>query len=200
MGDRVKLIIGLGNPGKRYDLTRHNMGFLVLDALASKEGISITGRKFDSCVERVTVAGAKVILAKPQTFMNLSGAASEKLVRFFRIDIKDVIIVHDDLDFSLGDVMIKVGGGDGGHKGLRSIIDHLDSPDFVRIRLGIDQPAPKRTAESYVLERFSEEEMKQLPRTIEVACEAISEVIVSGTQTAMNKCNVRVTKKLNQEV
>jgi len=176
------------------------MGFLVLDALAEKEGISIAGKKFDSCVGRGTVAGAQVILAKPQIFMNLSGIASEKLVHFFRIDIVDVIIVHDDLDFSLGDVRIKVGGGDGGHKGLKSIIDHLNSPDFVRIRLGIGQPAPKRTAESYVLERFSEEEMKQLPHTIETACEAISEVIASGTQTAMNKCNVRVTKNLNQEV
>ncbi len=196
----MKLIIGLGNPGKKYALTRHNMGFLVLDALAEKEGISIAGKKFDSCVGGGTVAGAKVILAKPQIFMNLSGIASGKLVHFFRIDIVDVIIVHDDLDFSLGDVRIKVGGGDGGHKGLRSIIDHLNSPDFVRIRLGIDQPAPKRTAESYVLERFSGEEMKQLPHTIEAACEAISEVIASGTQTAMNKCNVRVTKNLNQEV
>lgn len=196
----MKLIIGLGNPGNKYDLTRHNMGFLVLDTLARKEGISITGRKFDACVGRGIIAGRKVILAKPQIFMNLSGMAAGKLVSFFRIDIKDVIIVHDDLDFSLGDVRIKVGGGDGGHKGLRSIIDHVGSRDFVRIRLGIDKPAPECSAESYVLERFSEKEMKQLPHTIEVACEAIVEVIASGTQTAMNKCNVRITKNLNQEV
>jgi PTH1 family peptidyl-tRNA hydrolase len=196
----VKLIIGLGNPGIKYDFTRHNMGFLVLNELAGRAGISLTGRKFDSHVGRGTVAGSAVILAKPQLFMNLSGIASGKLVRFFRIDISDVIIVHDDLDFPWGVLRIKVGGGDGGHKGLRSIINHLGSHDFVRIRLGIGQPAPGCSAENYVLERFSEQEVKQLPGIIETACTVITEVIASGTQTAMNKCNVRVTKNLKQEV
>jgi len=196
----LKLIIGLGNPGTQYGFTRHNMGFLVLDALAGQEGIAMAGRKFDSHIGRGTVAGISAILAKPQTFMNLAGIAAGKLVRFFKLGTEDIVVVHDDLDFTLGDVRIKVGGGDGGHKGLRSIIDHLGSPDFVRIRVGIGKPHSRYEVESYVLRRFSEEEMKGLPPIITASCDAVTEVISSGPQKAMNKFNMKDTKKLSQEV
>ncbi len=196
----MKLIAGLGNPGVRYSYSRHNIGFLVLDALARSEGIEINREKFGSCIGRGTISRVPVILSKPQTFMNLSGVAVGKLARYFDTGAEDVIVVHDDMDFPIGDVRIKVGGGAGGHKGLLSVIDHLGGAEFVRIRLGIGRPDAGEIAEGYVLERFSGNEMQILPRMIEGACDAVSEVISSGVQAAMNKLNVRVTKKLSKGV
>jgi len=196
----VKLIAGLGNPGVRYSYSRHNIGFLVLDALARLEGIEINREKFGSCIGRGMVSGVPVILTKPQTFMNLSGVAVGKLSGYFGINAEDIIIVHDDMDFPIGDVRVKIGGGAGGHKGLISVIDHLGGLEFVRIRMGIGRPDAGEMAEGYVLERFSENEMQMLPRTVERACDAVIEVISSGVQATMNKFNVRVTKNLNEEV
>ncbi|MBN2567857.1 MAG: aminoacyl-tRNA hydrolase [Deltaproteobacteria bacterium] len=196
----MKLIIGLGNPGNSYLFTRHNMGFLVLDDLARQESIAMGSVKFDSQFGRGTVSGVSVILAKPQTFMNLAGIAAGKLVSFFKLDAGDIIVIHDDLDFPLGDVRVKLGGGDGGHKGIRSIIDHLGSPDFVRVRLGIGRPNSRYDIESYVLKRFSEEEMREIPAIITVACDAVTRVVSSDPQRAMNEFNIKNTKNLNQEV
>jgi len=196
----VKLIAGLGNPGVRYSYSRHNVGFLVLDALARMEDIKINRGKFDSCIGRGVISGIPVILAKPQTFMNLSGVAVGKLASYFEIATEDIIVVHDDMDFSIGDIRIKMGGGVAGHKGLISIVNHLGGPEFIRIRLGIGRPATGRMIEDYVLERFSKREMQVLPDTVERACDAVIEVISSGVQTAMNKFNVRVTKELSGEV
>ena len=190
----MKLILGLGNPGRTYALTRHNMGFLVLDALAGREGIAMAGSKFDAHMGKGTVAGTSAILAKPQTFMNLTGIAAGKLARFFKLGTEDMIIVHDDLDFPLGDVRIKVGGGDGGHNGLRSVIDHLGNPDFVRVRLGIGKPSSHCDAEHYVLQRFSGTEMEALPEIIDEACDAVREIVSRGPQRAMNRFNTKVTK------
>ena len=199
-GGRMKLIAGLGNPGVRYSYSRHNIGFLVLDALARAEGIEINREKFGSSIGRGIVFGVPVILTKPQTFMNLSGVAVGNLARYFGVSTEDIIVVHDDMDFSIGDIRIKTGGGAGGHKGLISIVDHLGESEFVRIRLGIGRPAAGEMAEGYVLERFSGNEMQMLPRTVERACDAAIEVISSGVQVAMNKFNVRVTKNLSEEV
>ncbi|HOO91357.1 MAG TPA: aminoacyl-tRNA hydrolase [Syntrophales bacterium] len=196
----MKLIAGLGNPGIRYSCSRHNIGFLVLDALARSEGIEINREKFDSCFGKGVVSLVPVILTKPQTFMNLSGVAVGKLARYFDTDAEDVIVIHDDMDFSFGDIRIKTGGGAGGHKGLLSVIDHLGGSEFVRIRLGIGRPDTGEVARGYVLERFSEDEILMLPRVIEGACEAVHEVVSSGVQAAMNKFNVRTTKKLSEEV
>ena len=196
----MKLIAGLGNPGVRYSYSRHNIGFLVLDALARAEGIEINREKFGSSIGRGIVFGVPVILTKPQTFMNLSGVAVGNLARYFGVSTEDIIVVHDDMDFSIGDIRIKTGGGAGGHKGLISIVDHLGESEFVRIRLGIGRPAAGEMAEGYVLERFSGNEMQMLPRTVERACDAAIEVISSGVQVAMNKFNVRVTKNLSEEV
>jgi len=196
----VRLIVGLGNPGKRYSLSRHNMGFLVLDTLAQRENINIGSRKFDSCFGKGVISGTPVVLAKPQTFMNLSGIAVGKLARFFKVDVEDVIVVHDDLDLPYREIRIKAGGGDGGHKGLSSVIDHFGGSEFVRVRLGIGKPAQKEMIEGYVLERFSEEEVKELPNVMARAYDALVEVLSSGTQAAMNKFNLRVTKKSSKEV
>lgn len=199
-GGQVKLITGLGNPGVRYAGTRHNIGFLVLDALARTADIEMNRRKFDSHIGRGMISGVPVVLAKPQTFMNLSGVAVGKAARYFGIETEEILVVHDDMDFPAGDVRIKMGGGAGGHKGLLSIIDHLGGAEFVRIRVGIGRPPAGETAEGYVLERFPEREMQVVPHIIERACDAVIEVVSSGVQAAMNKCNTRITQNLSEEV
>jgi PTH1 family peptidyl-tRNA hydrolase len=196
----VKLIVGLGNPGPQYLLSRHNTGFLVVDALAREENINIKTARFDSLLGRGSISSVPAILAKPQTFMNLSGIAVGKLVRFFKIDIDDVIVIHDDLDLSFNDVRVKMGGGNAGHKGLRSVINHLASSEFVRIRMGIGKPSGREVVEDYVLERFSEDEVKLLPDITTRAVNAVIEVVSSGVQAAMNKFNVRETNNSGKEV
>jgi PTH1 family peptidyl-tRNA hydrolase len=196
----VKLIVGLGNPGPQYLLSRHNTGFLVVDALAREENINIKTARFDSLLGRGSISSVPAILAKPQTFMNLSGIAVGKLVRFFKIDIDDVIVIHDDLDLSFNDVRVKMGGGNAGHKGLRSVINHLASSDFVRVRMGIGKPSDKEMVEDYVLERYSEGELKLLPDITTQAVNAVIEVVSSGVQAAMNKFNVRETNNTGKEV
>jgi PTH1 family peptidyl-tRNA hydrolase len=196
----VKLIVGLGNPGPQYLLSRHNTGFLVVDALAREENINIKTARFDSLLGRGSISSVPAILAKPQTFMNLSGIAVGKLVRFFKIDIDDVIVIHDDLDLSFNDVRVKMGGGNAGHKGLRSVINHLASSDFVRVRMGIGKPSDKEMVEDYVLERYSEGELKLLPDITTQAVNAVIEVVSSGVQAAMNKFNVRETNNSGKEV
>jgi PTH1 family peptidyl-tRNA hydrolase len=196
----VKLIVGLGNPGPQYLLSRHNAGFLVVDALAEEENIDVDMKRFDSLFGKGSISGVPVLLAKPQTFMNLSGTAVGKLVRFFKIEIDDVIVIHDDLDLSFNDVRVKMGGGNAGHKGLRSVINHLTSSEFVRIRMGIGKPSGREVVEDYVLERFSEDEVKLLPDITTRAFNAVIEVVSSGVQAAMNKFNVRETNNTGKEV
>jgi peptidyl-tRNA hydrolase len=196
----VKLIVGLGNPGARYRLSRHNMGFMVLDELAKMQGIDIHRKGFDVCLGKGNIAGLTVVLSQPLTFMNRSGAAVKRLVRYFKIDLDDLIVVHDDLDLPLGSVRVKAGGGHGGHKGLISIIDHLGEPGFNRVRLGIGKPVFKEMVNRYVLESFTEGEMKILPDIVSRACDAVAEVVSSGAQSAMCKFNVRNNNKSEKEV
>lgn len=187
----MKLIVGLGNPGIKYQFSRHNMGFLVLDALAEEQDVEIRQKKFDSCFGKGLISGVTTVLVKPQTFMNLSGITVKKLVGYFKTDIEDLIVIHDDLDLPLGSIRIKTGGGHGGHKGLISIIDDLDDQGFIRIRLGIGKPDSREMVEGYVLECFTEDEIKILPDIITKACDAVVEVISSGTQPAMCQFNIR---------
>ena len=187
----MKLIVGLGNPGIKYQFSRHNMGFLVLDALAKEQDVEIRQKKFDSCFGKGLISGVTAVLVKPQTFMNLSGITVKKLVGYFKTDIEDLIVIHDDLDLPLGSIRIKTGGGHGGHKGLISIIDDLDDQGFIRIRLGIGKPDSREMVEGYVLECFTEDEIKILPDIIRRACDAVVEVISSGTQSAMCQFNIR---------
>jgi PTH1 family peptidyl-tRNA hydrolase len=199
-GTPVKLIVGLGNPGDRYRLNRHNMGFLVLDELAKRQDIDIHRKGFDSCLGKGSIAGLTVILAQPLTFMNRSGEAVKRLVQYFKTDLDDLIVAHDDLDLPLGSVRIKAGGGHGGHKGLKSIIDHLGEPGFIRVRLGIGKPVSKEMVNGYVLESFTGDEMKILPGIVSRACDAVAEIVLSGAQSAMCKFNVRTNNKSNKEV
>ncbi|MCK9275971.1 MAG: aminoacyl-tRNA hydrolase [Syntrophales bacterium] len=195
----MRLIAGLGNPGSRYALTRHNMGFIVLDVLAGETEIPVGKRGYSSLYGVGKIGEESVILAKPQTFMNLSGVAVEKLARFFKIDRSNIIIIHDDMDIPFQELRVKENGGDGGHKGLMSIINHLGGSDFVRVRMGIGRPDLKEMVESFVLSRFSKEEMEYVPFVALRASQAVAAVISSGTQSAMNVFNARIPKKLREE-
>ena len=198
----MKLIIGLGNPGKQYLLTRHNMGFLVVDKLADNFAIGITSKGFDAVYGKGKIDNVPVLLAEPQTFMNRSGFAVARLFEYFKIeDYTDVIVVHDDLDLPFGTLRLKVGGGHGGHKGLFSTIEHLGVSDFFRVRMGIGKPTGKTSTEDYVLNRFSAEERQHLPKVVSAAVTAIVDILSDGIQTAMNRHNVRaVNYFLDEEV
>ena len=196
----MKLIVGLGNPGARYAGTRHNMGFLVVDALAQRAGVEINRERFEALLGRGEISDVPVILAKPLTFMNLSGRAVAQIVRYFGIGAADILIVHDDMDFPVGDVRIKAGGGAGGHKGLLSIIDQLGEADFARVRVGIGRPPARETAERYVLERFSAEETQAFDCAVERAGGAVIAVVSSGVHAAMNRFNAKIVQNSSEEV
>jgi PTH1 family peptidyl-tRNA hydrolase len=187
----LKLIIGLGNPGSRYQFSRHNMGFLVLDQLASNHRISLNQKGFDCCFGKGRIDGISVFLAKPQIYMNMSGIAVRKLVDYFKTDPKDMIVIHDDLDLPFPSIRIKTGGGHAGHKGLMSTIDHVGDQEFIRVRLGIGKPVMKSMTEDYVLQPFTEEEMKELSHIVTTGSDAVTEIMTSGVQTAMNHYNER---------
>lgn len=171
----------------RYRFNRHNAGFLVVDQLAIQYHVSIAQTLFDAHIGKGKIAGSDVLLAKPQTFMNLSGMAVRKLTDYYRIEYQDLIVVHDDLDLPFQTIRLKAGGGLGGHKGLISITDHLGAADFLRVRLGIGRPERKSMVEGYVLSPFSEEEIASLPRLLGIAGEATADIISSGIQAAMER-------------
>ena len=181
-------------------MSRHNAGFLVLDQLALQHDISINQTMFDADIGKGEIAGSAVLLVQPQTFMNLSGVAVRKLTDYFRIAIEDVIVVHDDLDLPFQTIRLKSGGGHGGHKGLISIIDHLGGTDFTRVRFGIGRPARKSMVEGYVLEPFSEEEVKSVSQLIRQAAEAVTDIVSSGVQAAMEKHHRKDDANLIKEV
>ncbi|HOD35923.1 MAG TPA: aminoacyl-tRNA hydrolase [Syntrophales bacterium] len=195
----MKIIAGLGNPGDRYLFTRHNLGFMVADRLALTHNFSFRRKKFDALFAEGSLSGVPVILLKPQTFMNLSGKAVGPLVRFLKADPSDLVVVHDDLDLPFGTLRIKDGGGDGGHKGLQSVIEALGTDAFLRLRLGIGKPAAKELVEAYVLESFGKEEIDELPALLKRACSALMEILASGPRSAMNKFNVRVESEKSTE-
>ncbi len=195
----MKCVVGLGNPGSRYRLNRHNAGFLVLDQLAEQRLITISQTLFDADIGKGKIAGSAVLLVQPQTFMNRSGFAIRRLTDYFRIAIEDLIVVHDDLDLPFPTIRLKAGGGHGGHKGLISIIDHLGSADFTRVRIGIGRPPHKSMVESYVLSPFSDEEMTILPQLTRTAAEAVTDIISSGILAAMEKHHAKRNSNLIKE-
>ncbi len=183
----------------RYRFNRHNAGFLVVDLLALQYHISIAQTLFDAHIGKGKIADSAILLAKPQTFMNLSGIAVRKLTDYYRIEIEDLIVVHDDLDLPFPTIRLKAGGGHGGHKGLISIIDHLGAPDFLRVRLGIGRPEYKSMVEGYVLSPFSEEETTALPPLLQIAGNAVADIISSGIQAAMEQHHRREYSNLIKE-
>lgn len=185
----MKLLAGLGNPGREYESTRHNVGFLVLDEIAGSAGARIDRNKFGAELGEATVGGVKTLLVKPQTYMNLSGEAVGAASRFYKVAPEDVIVVHDDLDLEFGRVQIKVGGGHGGHNGLRSLIAHIGA-DFVRVRVGIGKPGKGQVVD-WVLSGFDKKEGQELPFVIGRAADASRCIIQRGPTACMNEFNKR---------
>jgi peptidyl-tRNA hydrolase, PTH1 family len=172
---------------------------MVLDRLALQHAISISQTLFDAHIGKGKMAGDAVLLAQPQTFMNLSGIAVRGLMDYFRIGLGDTIVVHDDLDLPFETIRLKMGGGHGGHKGLMSIIDHLGGADFIRVRIGIGRPAYKSMVENYVLSPFSDEEVACMPRLIRTAGEAVADIVSSGIRPAMEKYHGKELSNLTKE-
>ena len=195
----VKLIVGLGNPGPRYRFSRHNAGFLVLDQLAQKHGMALSQRLFEALVTRGKIAGESVIAAAPQTFMNLSGTAVRRILDFYRIEVVDLIVIHDDMDLPFGTIRLKEGGGHGGHKGLISVIEQLGNPGFLRVRIGIGKPVMREMVESYVLSPFSEEEMQTVPDIAATACDVVTDIVSSGVQAAIVKYHGKTINNFQKE-
>ena len=166
---RLRLVVGLGNPGESYSETRHNAGFLTVDKVSEAFSIAFAKRKFDTRFGIGSMDGIKVILAKPMAFMNRSGPQIQKIAGYFRILCEDMLVVHDDIDLAFGKIKIKEKGGDGGHRGIRSLIDAFGGGDFVRLRIGVGRPEAGIGAADYVLGKFTLEERKNLDRIITTA-------------------------------
>ncbi len=184
----MHMIVGLGNPGKQYEFTRHNAGFLCLDYLAAKYDIKVNKIKFKSLVGEGNIKGEKVILLKPTTFMNLSGEAVVQAAGFYKIDVSDIIVVYDDISLPLGSLRIREKGSAGSHNGMKNIIYLLGKDNFPRIRLGVGANGDRDLAD-YVLGKFSKEELKDFSASVEDAAEAISYMLKGETQKAMNLYN-----------
>ena len=182
----MKLVVGLGNPGKEYTHSRHNIGFLVINQLARSHDIALTKRKFKSRWETGKISRHKVILAKPHTYMNLSGEAVTAITRFYKIVPKDIIVVHDDIDIDFGQLKIKTRGGSGGHRGIDSIITLLKEDEFVRVRVGIGRPSSDIDPSDFVLKAFNEREKKDLKEVITKAQKCIETILKQGPESAMN--------------
>jgi peptidyl-tRNA hydrolase, PTH1 family len=185
----MKIIVGLGNPGRKYERTRHNAGFMAVDGLAKVLRVDITQEKHHALVGRARIGSEAAILAKPQTYMNESGRAVGAILRGAYAVVTDLIVVHDELDLPLGSVRVKIGGGHGGHNGLRSIIEHVGSPDFIRVRVGIGRPAAGMDSADYVLSQFSVEENAAAVEAIAKAGEAAAVIVQEGPSRAMNIFN-----------
>ena len=185
----MKIIVGLGNPGRKYARTRHNAGFMAVDELAGSLHVEITQEKHHALLGRVRIDSTEAVLVKPQTYMNESGRAAAAVLRDTYSAVSDLIVVHDELDLPLGSVRVKTGGGHGGHNGLRSLIEHLGSPDFIRVRIGIGRPEPGIESADYVLSPFRAEERELAEQATVVAAEAVKAVIVEGPTKAMNRFN-----------
>jgi len=190
----LKVIAGLGNPGPKYELTRHNLGFMVIDAAASKFRVGMDGKAHHAVVGNGRVAGVEVMLAKPQTFMNLSGGSVGPLMRQAGCATEDVIVVHDDLDIELGRLKVSKSGGDGGHNGVASVIEALGTGSFTRLRVGIGRPPAGIDPVEYVLTPFGQEDEKLLAAVISTAVEALASIVREGPARAMNRFNKRAVK------
>jgi PTH1 family peptidyl-tRNA hydrolase len=185
---RMHLIVGLGNPGPEYSGSRHNVGFQCVRWLAKKHGLSFDGSRAHARIAQGAILGKPVVLARPQTFMNLSGQAVKGLLQWLRLTAADIVIIHDDLDLPLGRLRLRPGGSAGGHRGIRSIIDSLGSQDFARLRVGIGRPEGN-DAVDYVLGDFNAAERQVMAESYARAAEAVECLLTQGLEGAMNRFN-----------
>ena len=187
------LIVGLGNPGPGYAGNRHNVGQMVLDVLADRARLTFKSHKAGAVVAegRLRPGGPRVILAKPGSYMNLSGGPVAQLAKFFKVPADHVVVIHDELDIDFDTVRIKVGGGHGGHNGVRDVSARLGTPDYVRVRVGIGRPPGRMDAADFVLKDFGTEERKALPVLLEDAADAAAAIVEDGVLSAQNRFNQR---------
>lgn len=186
------LIVGLGNPGRQYEHTRHNAGFDVMDALAEKYNISISESGHKALFGKGMIGGQKVILAKPQTFMNLSGESVAELLHYYKIDPEEeLLVIFDDISLAPGNIRIRKKGSAGGHNGIKNIIAHLGTQEFPRIKVGVGAKPPKMDLADYVLGHFSAEEQKMMDEAFGEAAEAAVMMMTTGAERAMNHYNAK---------
>lgn len=190
----MKLICGLGNPGREYEKHRHNIGFRVVDELVRRAKADFTQEKFDARIAQGSLGGEKVLFLEPQTFMNLSGRSVAGAARFYKVPVADVLVIHDELDLPFGRLQLKNGGGHGGHNGLRSITELLGTDAYARLRFGIDKPQGPNAKErvvGWVLSGFSKDEEAELGSVVDRAADIAETWCSDGMQAAMNKHNRR---------
>lgn len=189
------LIAGLGNPTKEYDKTRHNVGFSVIDVLADQYRIDVSEKKHKALCGRGAIEGQKVLLVKPQTFMNLSGESIREVVDYYKIEAEDIIIIYDDISLEPGQLRIRLKGSAGGHNGIKNIIAHLGSQEFPRIKVGVGAKPPRMDLADYVLSRFSKEEQPLMEDAFKEAAEAAVMMMTEGAEKAMNHYNTKKKKE-----
>jgi PTH1 family peptidyl-tRNA hydrolase len=185
----MHLIAGLGNPGSKFEKTRHNLGFRVVDLLAERWGVDRHDARFDGEVAKGKTHGKAVLLLKPQTFMNLSGTSIAACAKYHKITPERVWVIHDDLDLPLGHMRIRTEGSSGGHNGVQSVIERLGTPKFVRFRVGVGRPASPVPIEDYVLQPFGADERETAQAMVEKTAEAVSTALLEGVTRAMNLFN-----------
>lgn len=183
------LIVGLGNPENEYANTRHNMGFNVINEISDKCNIKVSKSKFDALYGMGEINGKKVILVKPQTYMNLSGESIIKFKKFYKISNKEIIVIYDDIDLAVGDIRLKPKGGAGTHNGMRSVLQNLNTEEFIRVRVGIGTPENKEDMINYVIGAIPKREKEILDESVKRASESVLEVLQNGIDVAMNKFN-----------
>lgn len=185
------VVVGLGNPGPLYNGTRHNVGFRIVDMFAERHGIKFNKTKYNGLVGEKRLCGEKIIFIKPMTYMNLSGECVGKALRFTKVPPQNLIVVYDDINFDFGKIRIREQGSAGGHNGIKSIISHLNTDEFVRIRFGVGTPRKGQDLADFVLGKFTETEEKLLVKPFERACDALECILMESVQNAMNNYNNR---------
>ncbi len=186
------LVVGLGNPGKAYEKTRHNVGFMVLDRIAETYAIRFDKEKFNGLMGRGRIEGIDTLLVKPLSYMNRSGGPVRRIAGYFDIRTRDMVVVHDDIDLEFGRIKIKEKGGHGGHNGLRSLMDALGGGDFARLRIGIGRSEAGRDVVDHVLETFRQEEFKAMESIVDRSRDAVVSILCHGARESMNEFNRKI--------
>ena len=195
----MKVIVGLGNPGREYAQTKHNVGFMLVDALADKLGLAAWQEKFDALIAEGRLGTEKILLVKPQTYMNDSGRAVGPLMNWYKLPPEDLIVVHDDMDIPAGTIRIRKKGSAGGHNGIKSVLAHLGDEHFSRVRIGIGRPLPGWTVINHVLAPFQEEDVPKIKEAIQYLLPAVECIVTEDTDKAMNLYNPKKVKKQKPE-
>jgi len=191
LGTRMKMIVGLGNPGKQYEQTRHNIGFMVIDELSSSFNIPLTQAKFKGIYGLGVYNGTKVLLLKPLTYMNLSGESIRAVLDYYQIELEDLLVIYDDLDLPVGKIRLRQKGSSGGHNGIKSTVAHLGTQEFNRIRIGIDRPQPGMSVPDYVLGKFRPEERVLVQEAVRKSADACEAWLKKPFIQVMNEYNVK---------